>query len=133
MKTVLVIYFRALIIYLVFSLPAMLIPIVYIISAFYAFLFGWFALAVFAIMYLFLMRMHYAWRAIVLLITITMAIGFAFHMIGVLGAYNDVWNSGALLLFPCVALIAAWTSFFLSWKQVFNARSPNDSKTNNQV
>ncbi len=125
MKTAAVIYFRALAIYMVLSLPALMIPFIYIISALYAFLFGWFALAVFALVYVFLMSCYYVTRIILLIIAVVLAVGFAFHMIGVVHK-GDVWNTGVFLLFPIAAVIAGWISLFISWKNIV-ARTPSDN------
>lgn len=125
MPTSLSILLKAYVLYLVFTLPAIIAPPMYLISAAYALFFCWFAYFLFAIAYFFLYsyRIHYTTRIIGLLLAVVAGVAFAFQMIEVFGALEDVWQSGSFLLFPLAAVLAGWTSIFLAWNKLTASES----------
>jgi hypothetical protein len=114
MKTAVTIYFKALAIYLVLSVPAMAMPYLYLISALYASFFGWFALVLFAVIYVLLLRIKYILRVVLLVIAVVISVGFAFQMICVVHDIDDVRDLGFFLLFPAAAILSGWLSLILS-------------------
>src|SRR5215213_7371525 len=119
MQTPFIIYIRAVGLYMLVTLPVIIAPFMYIISAIYVLLFGWFAWGLFTIFYLLLYPVkQYAIKMISLMIAVIISVGFAFQMIEVFGTERDVWNSGSFLLFPFAGVIAGWISLLMSWKQV---------------
>jgi hypothetical protein len=120
MPTSLSILLKAYVLYLVFTLPALFMPAIYLISAAYALFFCWFAYFLFAIAYYFLSnyRIHYTTRIIGLLLAVVIGVAFAFQMMEVFGVWENVWQSGSFLLFPLAAVLAGWTSIFLTSKRI---------------
>lgn len=120
MKTPFTIYIWSVGVYCLLTLPAMLLPIMYMISIFYVLIFGWFAWALFTIIYWIVNKTAtiYAEKMLLLSIAVPVSVAFAFQMIEVFKAWENVWNSGILLLFPLAATVSGWISLFTARKQV---------------
>ena len=125
MSTAVIIYFRAYGIYALISLPAILMPLIYIISLFYAFVYGLFACITFCLLYVITMRAttNYYLRMLWLTLAVPACVAFAFHMIEVSRSENNVWNSGIFLLFPAAATVAGWISLGVSAARIKNGSS----------
>lgn len=119
MITTLTIYIRAYFIYAVITLPALVFPLMYLLSLGYAFIFGWFAWLLFSLIHLVTGTFSPAhqYRLLILSIAVPVAVAFAFQMIEMFDAYDNVWQSGVFLLFPLAATIAGWVSLGISEKQ----------------
>lgn len=119
MITTLTIYIRAFFIYAVITLPALVLPLIYLLSLGYAFIFGWFAWLLFSFIHLIAgtVKASHQYHLLILSIAVPVAVAFAFQMIEVFDAYNNVWQSGVFLLFPLAATIAGWVSLGISEKQ----------------
>lgn len=114
-----IIYIRAIGLYLLFTLPLLIMPVLYFVSALYVLFYGWFAWALFTIIYLFSANCKtYGTRMLVLISGVLAAVCFSFHMLQVLGVEEGVWNSGGYLLFPLFAVIAGWVSLFMSAREI---------------
>jgi hypothetical protein len=116
MKTPFIIYIRAVAIYALLTIPAMFLPIMYIISMMYVLLYGWFAWAVFTFIYLVTVFCNppYFIKMGVLTAGVVVAVLFAFQMLEVLGVEDNMWHSGSFLLFPLAAVFSGWVSLHVS-------------------
>ena len=119
MKTALVIYCRALGVYGLLTLPALLMPILYIMSLMYVLLYGWFAWLVFTLFYLLLNKLplDFVPKLFALFTAVVIAVACAYQMIEVLGVEDDVWHS-SFIIFPFVAVIAGWISVCVSGEKI---------------
>ena len=120
METPFIIYIRAVGIYALLTLPAVILPIMYFISMVYVLFYGWFAWAVFMIIYVITIFCNpsYLVKIIILTIGVVVAVLFAFQMLEVLGVEQNIWHSGEFLLFPLAAVIAGWITLSLSKERV---------------
>ncbi len=122
MKTPFIIYIRAVGIYALLTIPALFLPIMYIISMVYVLFYGWFAWAVFTLIYLVTVFCNpgYAVKMGILTVAVVVAVLFAFQMLQVLGVEDNIWYSGPFLLFPLAAVISGWVSLNTSRERVKN-------------
>ena len=122
MKTPFIIYIRAVGIYALLTIPALCLPVMYIISMMYVLFYGWFAWAVFTFIYLVTVFCNPAYHVKmgILVIAVVVAVLFAFQMLEVLGVEENIWHSGAFLLFPLAAVISGWVSLHISRQSVKN-------------
>jgi len=106
------IFFKAIGIYALLTLPALIVPPLYVMSLLYVLSFGWFAWAAFSVFYVAArhLRIKYYLRILILIVGIPIAVLFSFHMIGVLNGWDNPWQSGGFLLFPFAAILSGWTS-----------------------
>ncbi len=113
MNTAFVIYFRAIGLYCLVTLPAIVLPIMYIISLFYAAIYGWFACALFVIVYVLAdhFKLRYLPRMLVLSVATVASVLLAYQMMEVIGVEDNVWQS-EFILFPVAAIISGWVSLF---------------------
>ena len=120
MKTPFIIYMWSVGLYCLLTLPAMFLPIIYMISIFYVLTFGWFAWAVFSIIYLIIDKAvnDIFQKMLLLFISVPVAVAFAFQMIEVFDAERNIWDSGSFLLFPLAATVSGWISLFTAAKRV---------------
>jgi hypothetical protein len=119
MKTSFVIHIWAVGIYAILTLPAVFIPMMYIISLVYVLIYGWFAWALFTMFYLMTdqFRMNYISKMFILVFGVILSVAFAFQMLEILNVENKVWRSG-FLVFPLVGVLAGWISLYVARKQV---------------
>jgi len=117
-----IIYIRAIGIYALVTIPALLMPVMYFISMIYVFVYGWFAWAVFTIIYLLVTNyiLDNTSKIGLLVIGVVLSVVFAFQMLEVLNVERDIWHSGLYLLFPLCAVIAGWISLFISRAKLIN-------------
>jgi len=120
MKLPFIIYIRAVGIYPLLTIPALIFPIMYIISMMYVLFYGWFAWALFTIIYLITIFCNpsYLTKMIILILGVVVSVLFAFEMLEILGAEKDIWNSGGFLLFPFAAIFSGWISLVQSRKKI---------------
>ena len=121
METPLMIYIKAVGLYAIITLPALFLgPIIYVISMIYVLLYGWFAWGLLTIIYLVttFCNPDYYTKMIILFIGVVAAVLFAFQMLEVLGAEQNIWNSGGFLLFPAAAVFSGWTSLVTYRKKI---------------
>ena len=120
METPFIIYIKAVGIYALITIPALGMPVMYLISMMYVFLYGWFAWAVFTIIYLAAIFCNPGFRSkmVILSIWVVVAVAIAFQMLEVLAVQKNIWNSGPFLLFPLAAVISGWVSLSASAKRV---------------
>ncbi len=120
MKTPFIIYIWSVGIYCLLTLPAIFFPIMYMISVFYVLIFGWFAWALFTIIYLMVEKADtgYVSKMLLHFIAVPVSVAFAFQMIEVFDAEKNVWHSGGYLLFPLAATISGWISLFTAKKKL---------------
>lgn len=107
-----VIYFRAIAFYAAVTIPALALPIMYMISLLYVLFYGWFACALFVIIYHLVIKLKFDFETSMafLYIGVVLSVLFAFQMLEITEAEEDIWNSGPYLLFPLAAVIAGWIS-----------------------
>jgi hypothetical protein len=122
MKTPFIIYIRAVGIYALLTIPALFLPIMYIISIMYVLFYGWFAWAIFTFIYLITVFCNPAYhiKMGILTVAVVIAVLFAFQMIEILGVEDNIWHSGAFLLFPVAAIFSGWISLNISREKVKN-------------
>jgi hypothetical protein len=120
MKTPFIIYIKAVGIYALLTIPALGMPVIYVISMIYVLLYGWFAWAVFTTIYLATVFCNPGFKSkmVILSIGVVAAVAFAFQMLEVLAVEKNIWNSGAFLLFPLAAVISGWISLSASTQKV---------------
>ena len=120
MKTPFIIYIRAVGIYALLTLPALFLPVVYFISMIYVLFYGWFAWAIFTVIYLVTIfcNPHYYIKMMILFLGFVLAVLFAFQMLEVLGTQQNIWQSGVFLLFPLTAVFSGWMSLGQSTKTI---------------
>lgn len=120
MKTPFIIYMWSVGLYCLLTLPAICLPIMYMISIFYVLTFGWFAWALFSIIYLIVDKTVHVTitRMLLLFIAVPVSVAFAFQMIEVFDAERNIWNSGSFLLFPLAATVSGWISLFAAAKRI---------------
>lgn len=120
MKTPFIIYVRAVGIYALLTIPALVLPIMYIISIMYVLFYGWFAWAVFTFIYLFTVFCNptYHVKMGILTLGVFIAVLFAFQMLEILKVQENIWHSGGFLLFPLAAVVSGWVSLNISRERV---------------
>src|SRR5687767_12191717 len=120
MKIPFIIYIRAIGIYSLLTIPALLMPLMYIISMTYVLFYGWFAWALFTMIYLVTVFCNPSWHVKmgVLVMGVVASVLFAFQMLEVLGVQDDIWHSGPFLLFPLAAVFSGWISLNISRAKV---------------
>jgi len=114
MKIPFSIYLRAVGLYALLTLPALFIPVIYIISLFYVLFYGWFAWGLFTVIYLITEKVtsSYPVRMAVLSLAVPVSVVFSFQMLQVLGIEENIWHTGSFLLFPLAAAISGWLGLF---------------------
>ena len=120
METPFIIYIKAVGIYALITIPALGMPVMYVISMIYVLFYGWFAWAVFTIIYLAAIFCNPGFKSkmVILSIGVVVAVAIAFQMLEVLAVEKNIWNSGPFLLFPLAAVISGWVSLSASTKRV---------------
>lgn len=121
MKTAFIIYIRAVGIYAIITFPAMIFPIMYLMSMQYVLLYGWFAWAFFTIIYLIAayLDFRYLTKMTILSISVVASVALAFQMLEMLHVEDNIWHSG-FLAFPLAAVIAGWISLIISRRKIKN-------------
>ena len=125
-KTALIIFIRALVIYLLITLPTMGVPLVYLLSAAYALSFGWIAGALFLLLFFAVQKLKTGLVAkqLCLYAAVAITVLTAFQMMEVLGAEDHIWQSGGFLIFPCAAVVSGWVSLAVSKQKINSLFSP---------
>lgn len=120
MKTAFIIYCKAVGLYALLTLPALLLPYIYFISLMYVLFYGWFAWALFTALYILIDRVlfDYGFKVMLLFIAVIVSVAFAFQMLEVLHVEENVWHSGEFILFPFVAVIGGWVSICISGERI---------------
>jgi hypothetical protein len=119
MKTPFLIYCRAVGLYALLTLPALVIPVMYLTSLMYVLMYGWFAWFVFTLLYAVIdnLPLDFVLKLSALFIAVVISVAFAYHMLGVLRVQEDVWNSG-FITFPFAAVIAGWISVCVAKEKI---------------
>jgi hypothetical protein len=130
MKTAFEIYIRAVGIYALLTIPALVFPIMYLISLGYVLTFGWFAWFLFTVIYLITdrSRFNYNSRFSILFLGVVISVAFAYNMIGVFDNEEELWDTG-LLIFPFAAVIAGWISLCISRRKISHAPVLDSTET----
>jgi len=120
MKTPFIIYIRAVGIYALITIPALGMPVMYVISMIYVLFYGWFAWAVFTTIYFGTNFCNPGFKSkmVILSIGVVVAVAIAFQMLEVLGVEKKIWSSGLFLLFPLAAVISGLISLSASTQKV---------------
>src|SRR5258706_15587641 len=107
-KLGLIVFIRAIGIYLLMTIPAFGVPMIYLISAMYAVSFGWIAAALFLFLLYVLQstKVTTPVKIVLLYASVVVAVGVAFQMMEVLGAEDRIWQSDIFLLFPALAIVS---------------------------
>lgn len=136
MNNTLVIFIRAVCIYLLFTLPALAVFPMYLMSAFFACTYGWAAWLVFLLLYLLLKKAQLSIRRTFFVLALAVMIGvlLAFQLIEVFKGWEDIWHSGTLLSFPVIAVLSGWISLYASKEDIklefIITDSPKEEKEN---
>jgi len=120
MKTAFIIYIKSVGLYALITFPALMLPIMYLISLFYVLVYGWFAFALFSIIYLLVVRrsVRYEVQMAVLFLAVLVSVLFAFQMLQVLQVEENIWDAETFLLFPAAAVAAGWIALFNSREKI---------------
>src|SRR5258706_10424312 len=115
MKTAFVIYCRAVGLYALLTLPALFVPVLYVMSLMYVLIYGWVAWFIFSLLYLLLdnLPLDFVPKLFALFTGVVISVACAYHLMGVAGVEGDVWHSG-FIIFPFAAVIAGWISICVS-------------------
>jgi hypothetical protein len=122
MNTIFSIFFRAILFYLAFTLPAIFTPLMYFYSAFFAVCVSWVAGLIFAIGVLIMRQSHFSAsvKYYTLYIFILFGIWAAFECIELFKLWDHIWRENGFLLFPLAALVAAWVSLFVTQNEMIH-------------
>ena len=128
-RTGLLVFIRAIGIYLLMTIPALGVPAMYLISGSYVISFGWIAAAIFLLVLLFLQRIQTAGpvKTVLLYAAVPAAVAVAFQMMEVLGVERDIWQSGLFLIFPGAAVVSGWLSLVVSKRSIKKLFGPVNS------
>lgn len=120
MQTSLIIYIRALGIYALITILTLPFPIMYFMSLYLVFIYGWFACLAFALANMVISVCKFSLRAryFILAGLIPFAVAFGFQMIETFGAWDNVWHAGGFLLFPLAGIISGWISLYISYNNI---------------
>lgn len=120
MKIPLIVFARAIALYLLFTLPALVLPFMYVYSAFLATAFGSAAGVLFVACYMIVADYNISYQAKMTILAAIVPIGVAasYMLIGWFDAVDDLWGVSLFLVFPVVAVIAGWASLFMSRKKI---------------
>lgn len=128
MKTPLIIYVRALGLYLAFSLPAMVVPYIYTLSAVYAASCSFVALFIFCTIFYLLRaaRVTAVVSKVILITIIPLAVGAAYKiLIRVIMPDRNFWEMDEFTLFPMAAILSGWVSLYISTPKIKEYFSPS--------
>ena len=119
MKTAFIIYIKAVGIYALLTIPALMLPPMYLISMMIVLIYGWFAWALFTVIYVTIVfcNFDYAMKMVILVIGVIASVAFAFQMLEILKVEEDVWHSG-FLIFPIAGVVAGWISLIVSRRKI---------------
>lgn len=114
------IFIKAVGIYLLLTLPTIVLPPMYLISAFYAISFGWAACILFVICYQVLLKSHLKFKVKwnILFASVPVAVAVAHSIIGLSKVQGNVWELSPFLCFPAAAIVAGWISLYSFKKSV---------------
>ena len=116
-KTNFIVFIRATGIYLLITVPAMAAePYMYLLSAQYALSFGWIAAVVFLLLFYTIHKTTATLQVkkILLYTSVALAVAIAFQMMEITGEVHHIWQTGAFLLFPLLAVVSGWISAAIS-------------------
>ena len=119
MKRPFIIYCRAVGIYALLTLPAMVLPPLYFISLMYVLLYGWIAWFVFTLFSLLfdVLSFDLVAKIFALFFAVVVAVAIAYQLMGVSGVERDIWQS-EFILFPFIAVVSGWISVCASRKAI---------------
>jgi hypothetical protein len=108
--------------YAILTLPMLVRPETYLISMMYVLVYGWFACAIFSLIYFLLNKVpvDFVVKLLLLFFSVIVAVGFAYYMIGVLSQGNEV-RQPEFFIFPFAAVITGWISVCLSREKIRNS------------
>ena len=125
-KTSFLVFVRAIGIYLLITLPTLVFPPMYIMSAGFALSFGWIAGLFFALFFYLLQKLNMSMqqKQVLLYVAITISVLLAFEGIEIMHAWDDIWTSGPFLLFPLVAIVSGFISVSVSRNSISDLLRP---------
>lgn len=118
-----IIYARAVGIYCLLTIPAIVLPVMYLVSLTYVLIYGWFAWAVFTIIYFITVfcNPNFFTKMLTLFAGVVIAVALSFQMLEILKTEYNVWHSGSFLLFPLAAVVSGWISVYVSREKIRDA------------
>lgn len=121
MLTTFIIYVRSMVLYAIFTLPALIFPPVYGISLVLMFIYGWVAFVPFMFFFLLLQKLKLdgAIKLLLLFIAIPGCVWVAYILLCYVTNFGTA-NESVFLLFPAAGVIAGWISLFISEKRIRN-------------
>jgi hypothetical protein len=131
MLTSFIVFLRAVGLYLLFTLPTIAFPPMYLLSAFLAISFGSVACFLFMWCYLFLSksRMNYRGKWNILIAVIPVAVAAGYLAMGLFDIQGELWGFNLFMVFPGIGLIAGWASLFISRKKIREELDPERDET----
>ena len=120
MNTVFVVFIRAIFLYLVFTLPALIVPIMYLYSVFFTACVCWIAGLIFATGFTILKQfsIDLSTKYYTLFLFVILGVWLAFECIELFHLWNYIWRDTTFLLFPLAALVSGCISLFISKQEV---------------
>jgi hypothetical protein len=115
-----IVFLRSIGLYLLFTLPAIAVPVIYVYSAFLAIVFGAAGGILFICCYFIISRLNisYPLKLNLLFFLILIGVSASYLLIGLFSITDDLWGFNFFLVFPAIALIAGWASLFISRKAI---------------
>lgn len=127
MKTTFLTFTYAIAMYAIITLPTIVIPTIYGYSMLLAIGFGLAAWIVYSLIFAALkstdMIVQRKW--LILILSIPLCVAIAYHLIGVLKIFDDVWNAEIFLLFPLAAVVAGWISLYKTRNEIEDVINPS--------
>ena len=116
-----IIFLRAILVYLLATIPAMAAePIMYFMSAGFALSFGWIAAVLFFFFFYLLQKLPAGLpiKTVLLYLSVAISVVIAFQAMELTGVEQHIWESGAFLLFPAVAIVSGWISLIIGKQKI---------------
>lgn len=122
MNTILLIFVRAIFIYLAITIPSLFFAIMYFYSAMFALAVCWIAGLIFLLGYLLLsqLKLSVIVKYYSLFIFIVLGVWIAFEFIEIFKLWDHIWSEKQYLLFPLAALLSGCISLIGSRKEVIS-------------
>jgi hypothetical protein len=123
------IFLHSLLVYVVFTLPALFLPFIFFVSLLIALLYGLIAVIIFWLCFNGLWHIGISTRTgypllfVSVIIAVTMAFqvfGWTIHLILpiLFDPGENAWDNGLFLVFPLLAIIAGWIGIYRSRKRI---------------
>lgn len=128
MKIPFIIYAQAYGIYLLLTIPAIVLPPMYFMSAMYAFSYGFAAMAIFVLLFLILHLVKPGYKTVIaiLIAGVVLVVSAGYKLLLVYDMpETSFWNVNGYTLFPIAALLAGCIAVYINVPRIRNHLSPS--------